>query len=84
MHNFPIIPPCTRPYPSKKDDSFDADLTCQLADIVKVNNAIQNRILTGVPASSKDIQRLNFRIQTYSDNNEKKVGILDLGIITWY
>ena len=82
LHNFPIIPTCTSLYLSNKYDSFDDDLTCQLADIVKVNNTIKRSMLTRAPASSRDIQRLNFRIQTYYDGNKKKVGILHLGMLT--
>ena len=68
LRNFSIIPTCTRPYLNNKCGSFDDDLTCQLADIIKVNNTIKR----GEPASSKDIQRLKFRIQTYNDNIKKR------------
>ena len=72
LHNFPIIPTCARPYLSNKDGSFDDDLTCQLSDIIKVNNTISKFVLAGAKPSLRDIQRLGFKILTYYDNNKKK------------
>ena len=42
MHYLPIIPICTRPFLTNKDESFDNDLTCQLSEIIKVNNLVKN------------------------------------------
>ena len=78
MHNFPIIPNCARPYLSIKDGSFDDDLICELADIVRANNTIKSE----APASSKDYQRLNLGYK-HTTTIIKKVGILYLDMLTW-
>ena len=72
LQNFPIIPTCARPYLSNKDGSFDDDLTCQLSDIIKVNSAIGKTLITGIKPTLKEIQKLDFKITTYFDNNKKK------------
>ena len=45
MHYFPIIPTCTRPFLTNKDESFDDDLICQLFEIIKINNLMKNSSL---------------------------------------
>ena len=72
LHNFPIIPTCAHPYLNNKDGSFDDDLTCQLSDIIKVNNTISKSVLAGAKPSLRDIQGLSFKILTYYDKNKKK------------
>ena len=76
MHYFPIIPTCARSFPTNKDESFDDDLTCQLSEIIKVNNLVKNFVSSGMKPNAKDIQRLVFCINTYYDNGEKRAGIL--------
>ena len=72
MHYFPIVPTCARPFLTNKDESFDDDLTCQLSEIVKVNNVVKKFLSSGMKPNAKDIQRLVFRINTYYDNGKKK------------
>ena len=42
MHYFPITPTCARPFLNYMDESFDDDLTCQLSEIIKINNLMKN------------------------------------------
>ena len=72
MHYFPIIPTCARPFLTKKDESFDDDLTCQLSEIVKANNLVKKFLSSGMKPNAKDLQCLVFCINTYYDNRRKK------------
>ena len=76
MHYFPIIPTCARPFLTNKDESFDDDLTCQLSEIIKVNNLMKKFLSSSMTPNAKDIQRLVFCIITYYNNRKKRVGIL--------
>ena len=42
MYYFPITPTCARPFLTYMDESFDDDLTCQLSEIIKINNLMKN------------------------------------------
>ena len=72
MHYFPIIPPCTRPFLTNKDGSFDDDLPCQFSEIIKANNVVKKFLSSGMKPNTKDLQRLVFHINTYYDNGKKK------------
>ena len=72
MHWFPIIPTCTRPFLTNKDESFDDDLTCQLSEIIKAYNLAKKFISWGMKPNAKDIQCLVFHISTYYNNGKKK------------
>ena len=65
MHYFPIIPTCTRPFLTNKDESFDNDLTCQLSEIIKANNPVKKFLSLGIRPNAKDLQRLVFCINPY-------------------
>ena len=55
MHCFPIIPTWGRPFLTNKDESFDDDLTCQLSEIIKVNNLMKKFLSLGMKTNAKDI-----------------------------
>ena len=72
MHYFPIIPTCAKPFLTNKDEFFDDDLTCQVSEIIKVNNVVKKFLSSGMKPSEKDVQRLVFCINTYYGNGKKK------------
>ena len=76
MHYFPIIPTCAKPFLTSKDESLDADLTCQLPQIIKANNVVEKFLSSGMKPNTKDIQRIVFCITTYYNNGKKRAGIL--------
>ena len=56
MNYFPIMPTCARPFLTKKDESFDDDLTCQLSEIIKANNFVKKFLSLGMKLIEKDLQ----------------------------
>ena len=56
MYYFPIMPTCARPFLTKKDESFDDDLTCQLSEIIKANNFVKKILSLGMKLIEKDLQ----------------------------
>ena len=73
MHYFPIMPTCVRPFLTKKDESFDDDLTCQLFEVIKANNYVKKFLSLDMKPIEKDLQCLVFCINTYYNNRRKKI-----------
>lgn len=69
---FPVIPPCSRPYVMIDGNSCDDDLTYQLIEIVKINNALANLKENQETERNTMIQTLKFRISTMFNNSSKK------------
>lgn len=78
MSNFPVIPPCARPFVMADGNICDDDLTNQILEIIKANN-----ILKGMENEKEDdskvaakkqktIQSLKFRIATFYNNSQGK------------
>lgn len=80
LTNFPVIPPCSRPYRIANGDIGDDDLTYQLIEIVKINNKIRDEKLKKLNQDKtysdqkyqKFVQGLAFRINTMYDNSSTK------------
>ena len=71
-----MTPTCARPFLTKMDESFDDDLTCQLSEIIKINNLMKKILSSGMKPIAKDIQRLAFHTNNYYNNGKKRAGIL--------
>lgn len=69
---FPVIPPCSRPYVMIDGNSCDDDLTYQLIEIIKINNALSNLKENQETERNTMIQTLKFRISTMFNNSSKK------------
>lgn len=72
IHNFPVIPPCSRAPVVVEDDFCDDDLTIQITEIVKLNNQLAKVTKLDEIKKQKIIQSLKFRIKTYYNNSDGK------------
>ena len=80
LTNFPVIPPCARPFAVADGNICDDDLTNQLLEIIKANNILKDdtdgktNILTQKREIKKQkaLQTLKFRISTFYNNSGKK------------
>jgi DNA-directed RNA polymerase beta' subunit len=68
MTVFPVIPSCSRPFIVADGNICDDDLTNQICEIVKANNALNNE--TSDIKLQKALQSLKFRIHTFYDNSK--------------
>jgi len=68
MTVFPVIPSCSRPFIVADGNICDDDLTNQICEIVKANNALCNE--TSDIKIQKALQSLKFRIHTFYDNSK--------------
>jgi DNA-directed RNA polymerase beta' subunit len=71
MENFIVIPPAARPYVISEGNICDDDLTNQILEIVKINNALAKELLPNNKVQ-KLIQSLKFRISTFFNNSNGK------------
>lgn len=85
---FPVLPPCCRPYVMADENYCDDDLTYQLTEIIKNNQALNEARLSDVDSKRKNnlvqsifsmsdikdrhLTNLKFRISTYFNNSKKK------------
>jgi len=74
MDVFPVLPPAARPYVIAGDGNIcDDDLTNQLLEIIKCNNALAKpEIIKSENKRVKVIQSLKFRISTFLNNSQGK------------
>lgn len=66
----PVIPPCSRPYVISDGNICDDDITTQLIDIVKANNALLNGEDLQEQKRQKISQTLKFKISTMMNNSK--------------
>lgn len=71
LRNFPVIPPCSRPFVMADGNICDDDLTNQLIEIIKCNNKIKEQEICE-SKKQKLIQALKFRVSTFYNNSNGK------------
>ena len=71
MLYFIVIPPASRPYVVSDGNFCDDDLTNQIMEIIKINNALGKEKIP-LNKSQKLIQSLKFRISTFYNNSNDK------------
>ena len=78
MSQFPVIPPCARPFVLADGNICDDDLTNQILEIIKANNILKKddnekdddpKIIA---KKQKAVQSLKFRISTFYNNSQGK------------
>jgi len=78
MNNFPVIPPCARPFVVADGHICDDDLTNQIIEIIKSNNILKKDEdekeddPKNITKKQKALQSLKFRISTFYNNSAGK------------